>query len=51
MAPSLAKTVVSFMGHEDGASVPFKLRVKTPEQAAELKQLLDDEVEKVKAKS
>ncbi|KAI0339767.1 hypothetical protein BDW22DRAFT_1379748 [Trametopsis cervina] len=49
--PSAAKNIVSLMGHEDGASVPYKLRVKTNDLAEEVKKTLDREVEKVKAKS
>ena len=51
MNPTVAKNVVSFMGHDEGSSVPFKLRVKTAEQADDLKQALDREIEFVKAKS
>ena len=51
MNPSISKNVVSFMGHEDGASIPFKIRVKTADQAEQLKRYLDQEVEKARAKS
>jgi nucleoporin NUP2 len=51
MNPSVSQNVVSFMGHDAGTSVPFKLRVKTKEQAAELKSALDREIEFVKSKS
>lgn len=51
MAPSIQKNIVSFMGHENGTNLPYKIRVKTEEQAVELKKTLDDEVEAVKAKS
>ena len=47
----MAKNVVSLMGHEDGVSIPYKLRVKTAEQAEELRRILQEETEKVKAKS
>lgn len=50
MNPTVAKNVVSFMGHDEGNSVPFKLRVKTNEQADDLKKALDREIEFVKAK-
>ena len=51
MDPSVAKNVVSFMGHDDGTSVPYKIRVKTEAMAGELKAALDREIEFVKAKS
>lgn len=47
----MAKNVVSFMGHDDGNSVPYKIRVKTEAIAGELKAALDREIEFVKAKS
>ncbi|KAI0696692.1 hypothetical protein BC835DRAFT_1305493 [Cytidiella melzeri] len=50
MNPSAAKNVVSFMGHENGVSLPYKIRVKTNEQADELRRTLDEEVAKVKTK-
>ena len=51
MDPKVAKNVVSFIGHDEGAPVPFRLRVKTNEQADSLKAALDREIEFVKAKS
>ena len=51
MNPAVAKNVVSFMGHDNGASLAYKLRTKTNEQAEEIKKALDEEVEKAKAKS
>ncbi len=51
MNPSVAKNVVSLMGHEESVSLPYKLRVKTAEQAEELRRVLQEEAEKVKAKS
>ncbi|EKM54227.1 uncharacterized protein PHACADRAFT_196658 [Phanerochaete carnosa HHB-10118-sp] len=51
MNPTVAKNVVSFIGHDDEKSVPFKLRVKTNEQADDLKKALDREIEFVKAKA
>ncbi|KAI0812684.1 hypothetical protein BC629DRAFT_1474806 [Irpex lacteus] len=51
MNPSVAKNVVSLMGHEEGVSLPYKLRVKTAEQAEELRRVLQEEAEKVKAQS
>ncbi len=58
MNPTVTKTVVSLMGHDNseaaaqkGAVVPLKLRLKTEQQATELKSALDRELEFVKAKS
>jgi nucleoporin NUP2 len=46
--PSLMKTMISFVGHDDGAPASFRIRVKTPESAQELKDALDREVAFVK---
>ena len=51
MNASVADKVVSFMGHEDGRSTPYRVRTKTSEQAKELKEALDREIEFVRAKS
>jgi len=42
------KTMVSFVGHDDGAPASFRIRVKTPDQAQQLKDALDREVASVK---
>lgn len=51
MNPTVAKNVVSFMGHDEGKSVAFKLRVKTTDQAEDLKNALEREIEFFKSKS
>ncbi|KAJ3558016.1 hypothetical protein NM688_g1152 [Phlebia brevispora] len=51
MDPSVSKNTVSFIGHEEGVTVPYRLRVKTATQADDLKKALDREIEFVKAKS
>lgn len=51
MNPTVAKNVVSFIGHDEGKSVAFKLRVKTADQAEDLKNALEREIEFVKSKS
>ncbi|KAG2119944.1 uncharacterized protein F5147DRAFT_742170 [Suillus discolor] len=48
LTPTLMKTMVSFVGHDEGAPASFRIRVKTPEQAQELKTALDREVAAVK---
>ncbi|KAG1799747.1 uncharacterized protein HD556DRAFT_1230772 [Suillus plorans] len=48
LTPTLMKTMVSFVGHDEGAPASFRIRVKTPEQAQELKNALDREVAAVK---
>lgn len=48
LTPTLMKTMISFVGHDEGAPAPFRIRVKTPEQAQELKNALDREVAAVK---
>lgn len=42
------KSTVSFVGHDDGVPASFRIRVKTAEQAQELKVALDREVAAVK---
>ena len=51
MNPTVADKVVSFMGHDEGVSVPYRIRMKTADQAKELKTALDREIEFVKGKS
>lgn len=51
MNASVSDKVVSFIGHEDGQSTPYRIRTKTAEQANALKAALDREIEFVKAKS
>ncbi|KAF9241584.1 hypothetical protein BU15DRAFT_87167 [Melanogaster broomeanus] len=41
---TLAKTSVSFVGYDNSTPTSFRVRVKTEEQASELKQALDREV-------
>ena len=50
MNPSVQDKVVSFMGHNDGVSTPYRIRCKTADQAKELKDALDREIEFVKGK-
>ena len=50
MNTKLTDKTVSFMGHEEGTSVPYRIRLKTGEQAADLKAALDREIEFVKSK-
>jgi nucleoporin NUP2 len=44
LRPTLAKTLISFVGYEDSTPTSFRVRVKTENQASELKQALDREV-------
>lgn len=39
------------MGHEAGVSTPYRIRVKTADQANDLKAALDREIEFVKGKT
>ncbi|KAG2037408.1 hypothetical protein BDR03DRAFT_1091809 [Suillus americanus] len=48
LTPTLMKAMISFVGHDEGAPASFRIRVKTPEQAQELKNALDREVAAVK---
>jgi len=52
LAPKMtSNTIVAFTGHEAGAPVNYKLRVKTPEDATQLKDALEREIEFVRGKS
>lgn len=51
MNASVADKVVSFIGHDEGHSTPYRIRCKTAAQANELKAALNREIEFVKAKS
>lgn len=51
MNASVSKSTVSFMGHEEGVSTPYRIRTKSEEQANDLKAALDREIEFVRAKS
>ncbi|KAI6131685.1 hypothetical protein EDD16DRAFT_1469342 [Pisolithus croceorrhizus] len=44
LKPSLAKTSISFVGHENGAPASYRIRVKTEEQAVSLKHAMDREI-------
>lgn len=48
LTPTLMKTMVSFVGHDEGVPASFRIRVKTPEQAQELKNAVDRDVAAVK---
>ena len=45
LKPTVSKKILSFVGHEDGESTLFKLRLKTDEQAVELMDAMIREVE------
>ncbi|KAH9951533.1 hypothetical protein B0H21DRAFT_179741 [Amylocystis lapponica] len=47
----VAGKTVSFMGHDAGAPMPFRIKVKSEDQADALKHALDREIEFVKAKT
>ena len=49
LKPSLAKTAVSFIGYENNAPTSFRIRVKTEEQAGELKQAMEREIAAIQA--
>ncbi|KAG6335573.1 hypothetical protein ID866_3513 [Astraeus odoratus] len=42
--PSLAKTSISFVGHDSGVPTSYRIRVKTEDQASELKAAIDREM-------
>lgn len=45
------KTIVSFIGHENGAQATYRIRTKTEEQANDLKSALNREIEFIRSKS
>ena len=51
MAPSVSKNTLSFVGHEAGEAVSYRLRVKTNELAEGLKAALDREIAFVTSKA
>ncbi|KIK27700.1 hypothetical protein PISMIDRAFT_674604 [Pisolithus microcarpus 441] len=51
LKPSLAKTSISFVGHENGAPASYRIRVKTEEQAVSLKHAMDREIAVIQATS
>ncbi|KAF4567614.1 hypothetical protein EYR40_006615 [Pleurotus pulmonarius] len=51
LKPSLTKRTIMFVGHDQGASVTYNVRLQTEEQAKELKDVLDREIAFVKAKT
>jgi nucleoporin NUP2 len=50
LKPSISKKALTFVGHSDGASQTYCVRLPSEEQANELKAALDREIEVVKAK-
>ncbi|KAL4073912.1 hypothetical protein J3A83DRAFT_4357823 [Scleroderma citrinum] len=48
---SLAKTSLSFVGHDNGAPASYRIRVKTDEQASELKMAIEGEIAALQASS
>ncbi|KIJ67779.1 hypothetical protein HYDPIDRAFT_107273 [Hydnomerulius pinastri MD-312] len=44
LKPNLAKTSVAFLGHDNGTLTSYRIRVKTEEQAVELKEAMDREI-------
>jgi nucleoporin NUP2 len=51
MKPSVTGKVVAFVGHENGAHMGFRLRLRSEDDAVELKKALEKEIDIVKAKS
>ncbi|KAK7035465.1 hypothetical protein VNI00_011758 [Paramarasmius palmivorus] len=51
LKPNLSAKSLTFVGHEAGTAQTYNVRVKTEEQARELKEVLDREIAFVKAKS
>ncbi|KAH9859097.1 hypothetical protein C2E23DRAFT_880472 [Lenzites betulinus] len=51
LSASVSDKTVSFIGHDEGRSTPYRIRCKTAVQANDLKAALDREIEFVKEKS
>jgi nucleoporin NUP2 len=51
LSPTSTSHFVSFVGHEDGSSTAFKLRLKTEADAGELKAAMDREIALVQVKT
>ncbi|KAJ8514404.1 hypothetical protein ONZ45_g8061 [Pleurotus djamor] len=51
LKPSITKRAIMFVGHDDGASVTYNVRLQSEDQAKELKDILDREIAFVKAKT
>jgi nucleoporin NUP2 len=51
MTPSVMGKIVAFVGHENGAHMGFRLRLRSDDDAVELKKALEREIDFVKAKS
>lgn len=50
LKPSLNQKSLTFVGHENGTAQTYNIRVKTEDQARELKEVLEREIAFVKAK-
>lgn len=48
LKPSQMKKVVTFVGHDDGVSQTYSVRLQSEEQAAKLKEALEKEISLVK---
>lgn len=48
---SLAKTALTFVGHDNGTPASYRIRVKTEEQASELKTTMDSEITAIQSSS
>jgi nucleoporin NUP2 len=50
LAPSQAKKTLTFVGHDDGISQTYSVRLQSEEQAVKLKEALETQVALVNAK-
>ena len=50
LKPSLVKKALTFVGHDNGVSQTYCVRLPGEEQAQQLKEALDQEIESVTAK-
>jgi len=48
---SLAKTALTFVGHDNGVPASYRMRVKTEEQASQLKAAMDGEIAAIQPSS
>jgi len=50
LKPSISKKALTFVGHSDGVSQTYCVRLPSEDQASELKAALEREIELIKAK-
>lgn len=47
---SVAKNTVAFIGHEEGETVPYRIRMRTPDMAEGLRKAIEHEIQSIASK-